>query len=48
MGQLAARCGAKRVYLTDVGDDVLANCAANVEAARGVEGERREGGRCVD
>jgi len=32
VGQLAARCGAARVFLTDVGDEVLANCAANVEA----------------
>ena len=32
VGQLAARCGAARVFLTDVSDEVLANCAANVQA----------------
>ncbi len=29
---VAAECGARRVYVTDVGDDVLENCHANVTA----------------
>ena len=36
-GIVAARCGARRVFLTDVGDGVLANCARNA----------REDGACV-